>query len=93
MLVIFFLLRIPIVLNIISLKILGPNVSCTSEFQILENIKKLRNKMLLTQQELAKLLSVAYVSINRWENGVHEPTMKAKRELMKLFKEIGIVEE
>ena len=39
MLVIFFLLRIPIVLNIISLKILGPNVSCTSEFQILENIK------------------------------------------------------
>lgn len=51
-----------------------------------ENIKKLRNKMLLTQQELAKLLNVAYVSINRWENGVHEPTMRAKRELMKLFK-------
>lgn len=39
MLVIFFLLRIPVVLNITSLKILGPNVSCTSEFQILENIK------------------------------------------------------
>ena len=58
-----------------------------------ENIKKLRNKMLLTQQELAKLLSVAYVSINRWENGVHEPTMKAKRKLMKLFIENGIVEE
>lgn len=58
-----------------------------------ENIKKLRNKMLLTQQELAKLLNVAYVSINRWENGVHEPTMKAKRELMKFFKENGIVEE
>ena len=58
-----------------------------------ENIKKLRNKMLLTQQELAKLLSVSYVSINRWENSVHEPTMKAKRELMKLFKGNGIVEE
>ena len=58
-----------------------------------ENIKKLRNKMLLTQQELAKLLNVAYVSINRWENGVHEPAMKSKRELMKLFKENGIVEE
>ena len=38
-----------------------------------ENIKKLRNKMLLTQQELAKLLNVAYVSINRWENGVTQP--------------------
>ena len=50
--------------------------------------------MLLTQQELAQLLNVAYVSINRWENGVHEPTMKVKRELMKLFKENKIeVEE
>ena len=59
-----------------------------------ENVKKLRNKMLLTQQELAQLLNVAYVSINRWENGVHEPTMKVKRELMKLFKENKIeVEE
>ena len=58
------------------------------------NVKKLRNKMLLTQQELAQLLNVAYVSINRWENGVHEPTMKVKRELMKLFKENKIeVEE
>ena len=59
-----------------------------------KKIKKLRNKMLLTQQELAQLLNVAYVSINRWENGVHEPTMKVKRELMKLFKENKIeVEE
>lgn len=39
MLVIFFLLRIPVELNITSLEILGPNGSCTSEFQILENIK------------------------------------------------------
>lgn len=58
-----------------------------------ENIKKLRNKMLLIQQELVKILNVAYVSISRWENGVYELTMKAKRELMKLFKENGIVEE
>ena len=58
-----------------------------------ENIKKLRNKMLLIQQELEKLLNVTYVSISRWENGVYKLTMKAKRELMKLFKENGIVEE
>lgn len=58
-----------------------------------ENIKKLRNKMLLIQQELEKLLNVTYVSISRWENGVYELTMKAKRALMKLFKENGIVEE
>lgn len=30
-----------------------------------ENIKKLRNKMLLIQRELAKLLNVTYVSIIR----------------------------
>ncbi len=30
-----------------------------------ENIKKLRNKMLLIQQELEKLLNVTYVSISK----------------------------
>ena len=53
-----------------------------------ENIKKLRNKMLLIQRELAKLLNVTYVSIIRWENGVYELTMKAKRALIKLFKKM-----
>ena len=57
-----------------------------------ENIKKLRNKMLLTQQELAKLLSVAYVSVNRWENNVNEPTMKIKRRLLKMMEKYKILE-
>lgn len=54
------------------------------------NIKILREKMLVTQTELATLLGVAYVSINRYENGIHEPTMKVKRKLMKLFKKYGV---
>ena len=53
-------------------------------------IKVLRKKMLLTQTELAKLIGVAFVSINRWENGHCEPTMKAKRKLAPLFEEHGI---
>ena len=60
-------------------------------YELGRKIKKLKNKILLTRQELAKLLNVAYVSINRWENGVHEPTMRAKRKLMKLIEENGIV--
>lgn len=56
-------------------------------------IKELRNKMLLTQTEFAKMLDVSFASVNRWENGNHEPTMKVKRELMKLFKKYKIVEE
>lgn len=58
-----------------------------------ESIKELRNKMLLTQEELAKKLDVSFASVNRWENGEHEPTMKVKRELMKLMKKYKVVEE
>lgn len=56
-------------------------------------IKQLREKMLLTQQELASKLDVSFASVNRWENGEHEPTMKVKRELMKLMKKYKVVEE
>ena len=55
-----------------------------------EAIKALRKKMLLSQTELANELGVAFVSINRWENGHCEPTIKAKRKLAPLFKEYGI---
>ena len=58
-----------------------------------ESIKELRSKMLLTQEELAKKLDVSFASVNRWENGEHEPTMKVKRELMKLMKKYKVVEE
>ena len=55
-----------------------------------EAIKALRKKMLITQTELADLLGVAFVSVNRWENGAYEPTMKAKRKLALLFNKYGI---
>jgi DNA-binding transcriptional regulator YiaG len=53
-------------------------------------IKQLREKMMLSQQEFAKVLGVSFASINRWENGVHEPTIKVKRKLRSLFNEYGI---
>lgn len=52
-----------------------------------ELIKELRNKLLLTQTELATLIGVSYETVNRWENGKNEPTMKCKRALAILFKE------
>ena len=59
-----------------------------------EAIKKLRSKMLLTQMEFSQLLGVSFASINRWETGRFEPTMKIKRKLAPLFKEYRIeVEE
>ncbi|MDY0278621.1 MAG: helix-turn-helix transcriptional regulator [Acholeplasma sp.] len=57
-----------------------------------QRIKKLREVMLITQKELSVLLSVSFVTVNRWENGKFEPTMKEKRKLAQLFKENGIGE-
>lgn len=56
-------------------------------------IRLLREKLFLTQEELAKLLGVSFSSVNRWERGHYEPTIKAKKKLNKLFLENGIVEE
>lgn len=58
-----------------------------------EKIKEYRQKELITQQELANILGVAFVSVNRWENGKYEPTMKIKRKLRVLFVKSGIKEE
>lgn len=57
-------------------------------------IKKLRNKMLLTQSEFAKELDVSIASVARWETGENEPTMKVKRKLQALFEKYNLeVEE
>lgn len=50
-----------------------------------QKIKQLREKMIVTQAELAQLLSVSIVTVNRWENGKFEPTIKLKRKLQQLF--------
>lgn len=49
-------------------------------------VKELREKMLISQAELAEMLGVSFATVNRWENGRFEPSYKAKRELNKLFK-------
>lgn len=55
-----------------------------------EAVKALRKKMLLTQTEMAEKLGVAFISINRWERGHCEPTMKIKRKLAHYFDKYGI---
>ena len=48
------------------------------------DLKKLREKMLLTQSEFGQLIGVSFETVNRWENGKHVPTMRAKRKINKL---------
>lgn len=51
-----------------------------------EAIKKLRLRMCLTQAEFAALFNVSFATVNRWEAGSHEPTMKMRQFLHGLLK-------
>ncbi len=45
---------------------------------------ELRNKLVISQTELADMLGVSFASVNRWEKGHYEPTIKMKRKILKL---------
>jgi len=53
-------------------------------------IKGLRQRLIMSQTELAGLLGVSFTTISRWEQGIHEPTIKAKRKIVELCKENNI---
>ena len=40
---------------------------------------------MISQKELADFLGVSFETVNRWENGHHQPTNKFKRKLKKLY--------
>lgn len=50
-------------------------------FDYAKKIRECREGKCLTQEELAKILSVSYVSFCRWEIGRFEPTMDTKKNL------------
>lgn len=53
-------------------------------------IKTIRDRLFITQAELAEKIDVSFASVNRWEQGHHEPTMKAKRKIADICRELGI---
>lgn len=55
-----------------------------------EAIKKLRNKLILTQTEFGELFGVSFATINRWEAGKFKPTIKLKRKLAPYFRKYDI---
>lgn len=59
-----------------------------------EAIKALRHRLILSQTEFAELLGVSFATVNRWENGYFDPTIKIKRKLKPYFEKYNIeVEE
>lgn len=55
-------------------------------------LKEYREKMFLSQEDLAQKLGISYVTVNRWENGKFKPTIKMKKKLYSMFKKAGLVE-
>lgn len=56
-------------------------------------IKELRKKAFLSQTELSQILGISFTTVNRWENGKFEPTIKTKKRLNDLFIQYKIIDE
>lgn len=55
-----------------------------------EKIKEYRERMFLTQTQLAEILGCTFISISRWETGRFEPNMAMKKKLVGMFKIAGM---
>lgn len=53
-----------------------------------EQIKEIRKRLNLSQEEFAKKLGVSFTSVNRWENGQTKPSKLARRQIMNLLEHI-----
>jgi len=56
-------------------------------------IKLIREKMILTQEELALALGVSSVTVCRWETGKCEPTIKIKKVIKRYIEDNNLVLE
>ena len=55
-------------------------------------VKRLRNKLVLSQTEFGCLLNVSLATVCRWEHSKFEPTIKTKRRIIELCKKHNIAE-
>lgn len=53
-------------------------------------VKEIRKYMMLTQEEFAKELGFSLGAIQRWEQGINEPSLRYKRKLVEFCKANGI---
>lgn len=55
-----------------------------------EDIKKLRQKLFMSQTVFANELGVSYTTVNRWETGKAKPTYKTMKAIDEYCKNNGI---
>ena len=53
-------------------------------------LKGLREKLIISQKDLAAVLEVSFATVNRLENGHHEPSLKTKRKIRDLCKKYKV---
>lgn len=53
-------------------------------------VVRIRETRGLTQEQLARELGVTFGTVNGWENGKHQPSPLAARELLRIASESGI---
>ena len=53
-------------------------------------LKALREKLLISQTEMAEMPGVSFATVNRLENGHHEPSLKTKRKIRDLCKKYKV---
>lgn len=58
-----------------------------------EQIKEIRKRLNLSQEEFAKKLGVSFTSVNRWENGQTKPSKLARRQILNLFEQLNEYEK
>ena len=51
---------------------------------------ELRSKLKISQEQLANILEVSFSSVNRWENGKHQPTKAIKKRIELLWEKHNI---
>lgn len=55
-----------------------------------KEIKILRQRMYLTQNEFAKALNVSFTTVNRWETGRAKPNISTMKEIKHFCEEKGV---
>jgi len=58
-----------------------------------QTVKEIRNRLNISQEQLARELHISFATVNRWENGKNSPNMLAKKTLFDFCKEKGLEEE
>lgn len=53
-------------------------------------VKMVREKMNISQEDLARALNVSFATINRWENGKTHPNKLAKQVFISFCEQNGI---